>query len=84
MLRTMLCTPQHQLEPGGDAPEPHIAAHRDLVEHIVQALHEAAEDNPTWKHVSWFCWLFVIAQTPSTQEKFSWETSGETVSRGRC
>lgn len=48
-----------------------MAAHRDLVEHVVQALHEAAEDNPTWKHVSWLCWLFVIAQTPGTQEKFS-------------
>lgn len=74
---TMLSTPQHQLESGRDAPEPHVAAHWDLMEHVVQRLHEAGEDNPTWKCVVWHDWLFVIAQTPSMQEKFIWDKCGE-------
>lgn len=81
---TTLSTLEHQLESGRDAPGPHVAAHTDLVEHAVQELHETAEENPTWKRAAWHCWLFVIAQTPSIKEKFSWDKSGENVSRGGC
>lgn len=43
---TRLGTPQLQLESGTDAPGPHAAAHRDLVEHVVERLHETEGDNP--------------------------------------
>lgn len=66
---TMLSKPQQQLESGRGAPGPRVAAHRDLVEHILQRFHEAAEDNSTWEHVAWHCWLFITAQAPSIQEK---------------
>lgn len=62
---TMLSTLQRQLESGVDAP----AAHRDLVKHVVQAVHEAVEKKPMWKCVAWHCWLSVIAQTYSTWGK---------------
>lgn len=81
---TMLSKPQQQLKSGRGAPGPRVAAHRDLVEHILQRFHEAAEDNSTWEHVAWHCWLFITAQAPSIQEKIIWEKSGEAVSRGRC
>ena len=73
----MLSTPQCQLESGVDAPGPHVAAHRDLVEHVVQALLKTAEKKPTWKRVAWHCLLSVIAQTHSIWEGASWGALGQ-------
>jgi len=73
----MLSTPQRQLESMADAAGPHRAAHRDLVEHIVRALHETAEKKPPWKRVAWHCWLSVIAQTHSIWVTASWGPLGQ-------
>lgn len=54
-----------------------MAAHKDLVDHVVQVLHETAEKKPTWRCAAWRCWLSVIAQTYSIWEKASCGALGQ-------